>query len=226
MFTQVHSGRSRFGIGAWCASAVLHGAALFCLFHASSPSFLAPRFVAHGEDGTFIAQLYWPGEAGKIASDATSASALASRRERLIYQSKQVRKSERHYEKHESKAVAESANAGAQQPVPAGGSAFGTSLQGLAYGNEVRPALPILSPDPAVDETDLGGAEGDVIVEVTIDDHGMIVEKKIIQSMGASVDNKVLAAVAHWQFHPATRNGFPIPSKQDLYYHFPALHHG
>ena len=36
-----------------------------------------------------------------------------------------------------------------------------------------------------------------------------------------AVDAKVLAALEKWQFTPASKNGVPIPSKQDVYYHFP-----
>jgi hypothetical protein len=42
----------------------------------------------------------------------------------------------------------------------------------------------------------------------------------VLQSLGAAIDNKVLAALENWHFRPATRNGVAIPSKQDVYYHF------
>jgi len=38
--------------------------------------------------------------------------------------------------------------------------------------------------------------------------------------MGPAIDGKVLAALESWRFHPATRDGVPIPSKQDVVYHF------
>jgi protein TonB len=56
---------------------------------------------------------------------------------------------------------------------------------------------------------------------VTIDDQGKIIELKLTQSLSPAIDQLVLAAVAKWQFLPATRNGTPIASKQDVYYHFP-----
>ncbi len=43
----------------------------------------------------------------------------------------------------------------------------------------------------------------------------------MIQSLGATVDARVLAALADWRFRPATRDGLAIASKQDVYYHFP-----
>jgi TonB family protein len=71
-----------------------------------------------------------------------------------------------------------------------------------------------------VGPADLSGQEGDVVVEITIDAQGNIVQKVVIQSLGPAVDQKVLAALENWRFRPATQNGVAIPSKQDVYYHF------
>ena len=98
---------------------------------------------------------------------------------------------------------------------------YGTLASGPAFGDEILPALPITAIDPVVYPGDLAGhSEGSVIVEVTIDDKGNIVQKVVLQSLGPLIDNKVLAALESWHFRPATRNGVAIPSKQDVYYHF------
>jgi protein TonB len=87
-------------------------------------------------------------------------------------------------------------------------------------GPEIRPALPVVSPDP-VFGSDAAGLQGDVIVEITIDEAGNIVQKTVLQSLGPAIDGRVLAALEKWQFSPASKSGVPIPSKQDVYYHFP-----
>jgi protein TonB len=69
--------------------------------------------------------------------------------------------------------------------------------------------------------SDLAGSQGDVIVEVTIDEQGSIVQKLVLHSLGPAIDDRVLAALEKWHFSPASKNGVPIPSKQDVYYHFP-----
>jgi TonB family protein len=69
--------------------------------------------------------------------------------------------------------------------------------------------------------SDVASIEGDVIVEVTIDDQGIIVQKVVLHSLGPAIDDSVLAALEKWHFTPASKNGVPIPSKQDVYYHFP-----
>jgi hypothetical protein len=48
------------------------------------------------------------------------------------------------------------------------------------------------------------------------------VNKTVLQSLGPKLDEKVLVAPDNWHFHPATRNGTPIPSKQDAIFHFRA----
>ena len=218
--------------GAWFVSLVLHTIFLLWLFRVPRPDFLAPVFVAHGDQGTFVAHLYWPnqGENADTASDAGGGSASARRptgKADLTFPqvSKAARNSANLPAIQRQPDAETTASDQMRQPTPAG-SAYGTVLEGPLSGYEIRPALPVFSPDPAVDNSDLAGAEGDVIVEVTIDAQGTIIEKKIVQSLSPSVDAKVLAAIANWHFRPATRNGVSVPSKQDIYYHYPRLNRG
>jgi len=44
----------------------------------------------------------------------------------------------------------------------------------------------------------------------------------VLQSLGPDIDTKCLAALDNWRFQPATRNGAPIPSKQDAIFPFKA----
>jgi len=86
---------------------------------------------------------------------------------------------------------------------------------------EIRPALPVTTSEPLVSPEELHGlTEGNVVVEITIDENGNIVSRTIVQSLGPAIDEKVLAALDNWHFRPATRDGVPIPSKQDVVYHF------
>jgi TonB family protein len=113
------------------------------------------------------------------------------------------------------------------QPAPAtqsppAGSPFGSLSYGEATGSEVRPAIRVAGSEPQVFPWDLANVpEGNIIVEVTIDDRGNITQKVVLQSLSPRVDNKVLAALEDWHFLPATRDGVAIPSKQDVYYHYP-----
>ncbi len=110
----------------------------------------------------------------------------------------------------------------------AAGSPYGSVSDGSLTGPDVRPALPIVSPDPRVEIADLpaGMREGDEIIEIMIDAQGNIVQTIVISSLSSTVDAKVLAALENWHFLPATRFGVPIPSKQDVHYHFPQTPRG
>jgi protein TonB len=88
---------------------------------------------------------------------------------------------------------------------------------------EARPAFPVVFPDPAIYPWQLPkGLQGDVIVEVTIDEQGSVTETRILQSLQQDVDAKVLATVKNWRFKPATVDGVAISSRQDVHFHFPS----
>jgi TonB family protein len=187
--------------------------------------------VVHGDHGVQIAHLYWPAQqrAGSEVSPGTSAA-----------DSRQQLNSHLTWKRRTSKAKAaerelprpriglddQTSAPGQAVQARAAGSALGTVLEGPLTGEEVRPALPVVSPDPHVAADELGGLQGDVIVEVTIDEKGNIVQKVVIQSLAPAIDGKVLEALENWRFRPATRNGVAIASKQDVYYHFPRLDKG
>jgi len=66
------------------------------------------------------------------------------------------------------------------------------------------------------------GLQGDVIVEVTIDEQGSVTETRILQSLQQDIDAKVLATLRNWRFKPATVDGVAISSRQDVHFHFPS----
>jgi TonB family protein len=111
----------------------------------------------------------------------------------------------------------------AKAQAPAMGSTNGNSDVGPVFGIAANPALPLAFPDPKIRASDLPpGVTGDVIVEVTIDTAGNIVKKKVLQSIGYGIDEKVLAVLEGWRFRPATYNGLPVASRQDVHFHFPS----
>ncbi|MGB8730257.1 MAG: energy transducer TonB, partial [Candidatus Sulfotelmatobacter sp.] len=99
---------------------------------------------------------------------------------------------------------------------------YGTLPGGPVFGDEIRPALPVATVDPVVYPWELPESEGNVVVEITIDERGEIVRKTVLHSMGAKLDEKFLAALENWRFQPAMRNGVAIASKQDAIFHFRA----
>ena len=64
--------------------------------------------------------------------------------------------------------------------------------------------------------------QGDVVIEVTIDSQGNVVETKIVQAIGHGIDEKIEATLRRWHYQPATLDGTPVASRHDVHFHFPS----
>jgi TonB family protein len=103
------------------------------------------------------------------------------------------------------------------------GSPLGTMIDGPITGHEVHVAYPVVYPDPPVDRAELPrGLVGDVVIEVTIDSQGSVVETKIVQAIGHGIDEKIEATLRRWHYQPATLDGTPVASRHDVHFHFPS----
>jgi len=104
-----------------------------------------------------------------------------------------------------------------------GGSPFARAPGSPMTFDEVVPAFPVIYPDPPVSRGDLpAGIQGDVIVQVTIDPQGNVVETKLIQGIGYGIEQKVLDVLQRWRFHPAVRDGVNIASQHIVHFHYPS----
>ena len=231
MFTSSQPDIRRYPVAA-LSSAALHCMFLLWLLHAPTPKVVAPSFVVNGDHGTEIAHLYWPNQRSQVLNDASPGTSDSSAQQQLNAHltwkrhAKAAKSAKRELPRPRVGSENETAAPGVAAQVRPAGSPLGTVLEGPLTGEEVRPALPVVSPDPIVANGELDGLQGDVVVEVTIDERGNIIQKVVIQSLAPSIDGKVLEALESWRFRPATRNGVAIPSKQDVFYHFPRLGKG
>ena len=231
MFEQTSSAAERRQRWVRVASVALHAAVLAWLLHAPAPKLLTANSVALGQNGASVTSLYW---SSKNPDDSThSSSDLASQRykhqrlgqklawkapaqlSKLTAPQTTVARSDQ-----QDKSPTQTLSAlghGAQAGLP-----YGTLRAGQLYGDEIRPALPIMTSDPVVYPWQLPNVAGNEVIEITIDERGEIVNKTVLQSLGSDIDTKCLAALENWHFHPATRNGSPIASKQDAIFPFRA----
>jgi len=125
---------------------------------------------------------------------------------------------ERPQERHQLDANAEAGDHNSRA-----GSPLGTVLDGPISGHEVHVAYPIVFPDPPIVRSELPrDVVGDVVIEVTIDSAGNVVQTKIVQAIGHGLDEKVEATLRRWHYQPATLDGVPVASRHDVHFHFPS----
>jgi TonB family protein len=194
-------------------SVAFHGAVLWILCLGPMPIFVRPSLTAHGHHGTSTVLYFSP----MGAQDTRVAEQTKHVRARLYLPVKPKAKF--------NAAITDQLNVEAQNsqeasPVAAG-STNSSDLYGATTGADVRPAIETTLLDPNVSRTEIpSGVEGDVIVEITIDESGSVTGTKLLKGMGVGIDEKILATVRNWHYRPATRDGIPIPSKYDAHWHF------
>lgn len=226
---KVSEGRRQRGVKA--LSVVAHGLLLAWMLHSPEPMLLNPVSVALGQNGKSVTRLYWssktPDDSSHSSSDLATQKykherfaqkltwSAPTRSPKVTAPSMPVAKVEK--EDTSQTQTLSALGHGAQAGLP-----YGTLSRGQLYGDEIRPALPIETSDPVVYPWQLPTSPGNEIIEITIDERGDIIRKTVLQSLGEDIDNKCLAALENWRFHPATRNGTPIPSKQDAIFPFHA----
>ena len=206
----------------------LHCIVLFLMLRAPNPSIVKVQQLRQGNGGHSLTRLYWNSDrpdsaatANKSRSKPLPEQTVRSKNLQAPTKSLQLR-----IEKQE-RTIASNANdhssaAGRSNNAATAGSSYGSLNSGDLTGTEVRPALWIGGPNPAIAASEFAeGLEGSVIVEITIDDQGNVVATELVQGLSSAVDSRVIQALQMAHFIPAKRNGVSIASKQDVYYHFP-----
>jgi protein TonB len=212
--TQSQPARRRRWSFSVCVSSAIHLLVVIVLCWPSAPIFVKPVLVARGEGGSATPSsvvLYVPNDL-EIASVSKPPLLSLPASARKKPQKTKLRKRTN---------VIEDADK-TSNPAEVG-SENGSAYDGLASGDEVKPALPVAFQDLKIPRSELpSGIQGDVIVEITIDAQGSVVEERLLQGLGHGVDDRVIAVLRDWRFRPATRNGVAIPSKHDVHFHFPS----
>jgi protein TonB len=85
----------------------------------------------------------------------------------------------------------------------------------------IQIALTTYSPSPTPDLSMLPhGVQGDVVVDVTIDPSGKVADLAVLHTLGYGIESSVIGTLRTWTFRPATKDGNPIASVQELHFHF------
>jgi TonB family protein len=204
------NGRSSFAL---VSSVVVHVLVIAVLCLRPTPIFVQPALIAHGDRGESpLIYLATPGP-----NEVLVATHAKPRPARITLQVPAVKQFNA---KVTSQNATEPQNAEAVSATTSG-SPFGSDLNGYATGPDVRPAIEITLLDPPVSKAAIPSCvEGDVIVEITIDEQGNVIGAKLLKGLGDGIDEKVLATVRNWHYRPATKDGIPIPSKYDARWHY------
>ena len=205
----------------WDVSLVLsfaaHSLVLLVLLHHSRPIVVMPSDVALGTPGSSGSVIYLAPTGAERAAAAPDKPSLALRasapKPPMI-----AKPLPAVHEDDNSIASAQLAE------TSRGGSLYGARIPGAPLtGHEIIPALPQVFPDPAISRADLPpGVQGDVIVEVTIDEHGNVIEIKLVRGIGYGIEDRVLATLRQWHFRPASKDGVTIASQHIVTFHYPS----
>jgi periplasmic protein TonB len=211
--TQSQPARRRRWSFSVALASTLHGLVVVWLCWPAVPVFIRPNAIAYGAGGSSTPDsvvLYTPNDLQLATSNRPPLLTLPVAAKKKPQKAK-IRKRNNVLE------VEKQTNANEA------GSEQGSGYDGPVNGDEVKPALPVAFQDLKIPRSELPtGVQGDVVVEITIDAQGAVVEEKLLQGLGHGVDERVIAVLRDWHFHPATRNGVAIPSKHDVHFHFPS----
>jgi len=199
--------------GWWVASLAAHVAivALVWALHSAPPLFQV-RATALGNGPRNYRLMYL----GPTGNDALGPSEMPPSSLRLHAPRAAVRRP-RAAQQEEPRKDADFAAQSAKAGTP-----YGSLYQGPYDGQDVRPPYPVVFPDPPIPHWLAQSVEGDVIVEVTIDEQGTVTDYRLLQGVRDDINQKVIEALLTWRFQPAVVDGVRVPSREDMHFHFPS----
>src|ERR1700731_56628 len=178
-------------------SLVVHTVLLGWLLHAPQPRLLTPSSVAMGKNGTSVTPLYWPDRVQDNSHSSSPDTASEIFQHQRIAHQREAWKRNASVAKLppppiplppsaiESKSTTSMvSNLGHGAPA---GLPYGTLGSASTFGDEIRPALPVTTSDPVVYPWERPESEGNVVVEITIDERGEIVRKSVLVSAGPAL---------------------------------------
>jgi len=187
------------------ASALLHLILLGVLLHQRA-SWIAPIRLPGSEHGTNLLLTYSPGRAPVRATAPNPRTAPKQATTPTLLPSRPTLKSSAISPNSQS-------SASTQPDSAAGADSLGSGNINIALASYFPPPKPDLSTLPR-------GTKGDVILDIVIDSAGKIADIKMTSGLGHGIDENVIATVQQWTFHPATKDGQPVASEQELHFHY------
>jgi len=169
-------------------------------------SWVAPMTMPGSADGSRMVLTYLPGRAA-VSSNMPTKKAVVKVAPKTAL------------DRAPLPAKAEAASASATAPVS--DRPNGTTGDDAMGSGNVNIALVRSFPAPKPDLSKLPrGTSGDVVVDIVIDADGKVASLTTTKGLGFGVDEAVIATVQGWLFQPATKDGKPVSSEQELHFHY------
>src|ERR1700730_12207800 len=135
-------------------SMVAHALLLLWLLQPASPKLVAPSFVVNGDHGAYVAHLYWPNQQTQVKTEASPGTSAADLRQQvnahlsLKRRTKAAKAAKRKLPRPKIGLDDQTSAPGQTAQARPAGFPLGTVLDGPLTGEEVRPALQLVSPEP------------------------------------------------------------------------------
>ncbi len=185
------------------------------VFHHPRINDLGPAWIAHGDGAHTYKLVYFPSTPPNDTAHPDAA--------KLLFPTRTIKPRLQFQPPKPAPEPQLLADAEASDRNSRAGSPLGTMIDGPITGHEVHVAYPTVYPNPPVDRAALPrDLVGDVVIEVTIDSQGNVVETKVVQAIGHGIDEKIEATLRRWHYQPATLDGTPVASRHDVHFHFPS----
>lgn len=95
------------------------------------------------------------------------------------------------------------------------GGGYGGGVYGPGSGVQPPKLLLEIKPD-YTEEARRRGIEGDVVMEIVVRRDGSVGDVRVLQGLGAGLDQQAAGAVRRWRFAPATRRGTPVDVRVEV----------
>jgi len=218
----------RSSSGRIIVSVLLH-CAIIVLFVYKGRTYVAPMFLPGDSHGTQLTLTYLPGRAPQASTSKSlqakappAPTAEAKLTNPKLSPPRPMVQPEASPDAKQVPAASPNQNNSPTSANPdsaTGADSLGTGNINIAYLDSFHSPRPDLSSLPR-------GVSGDVVLDVTIDTAGKIIALKKLSGVGYGIDESVIATVQAWVFHPATRDGTPVVSEQELHFHYEHVRNG
>lgn len=101
---------------------------------------------------------------------------------------------------------------------PHHGDGTGKALRGNGADTiDMTPAFPVFSPHPPIhDRALLPQTAEKIVIDVDLDEAGLVVKETMVKGLGNPLDQMVLRIVKTWRFQPAKVDGKPVASQAEV----------